>query len=1165
MNEKIKNFYEEYVKLKNKDRLIAKRTLFNMKGKRSKFNLVTASPWPVFSAMSALVFVIGFLFWMHERILFLLLFGVFLFIVSIVFWFRDVIREGLYIGSHTKLMIKCFKMGFLLFILSEIMLFFGFFWSYLHYSLVPSAFIGGVWPPAGFVVYLISEDIMSSESVFKEPLSELYDLSFLYLNLFSHGSLVNPYKIPLLNTVILLTSGATLTLSHHCLKREDFKMSAYTLCLTLFLGLYFFFLQVVEYSVSGFSINDGVYGSIFYLLTGFHGFHVVIGITILSVCLVRLLNVHFSANNHFAFEAGIWYWHFVDVVWIILYLMVYFWPTAGFFISKGKFNFNLSSELVTLDVPIESLNFPEFDVYTNLNNNLELKFELIKKSLVRFDHRLNDINGEIYMSPGEYESFVLPSPNEEEDEKCRYMFKNFEEFFKYTTSSSFKRTKDSDEILKFVGQLDEFKKTRDLRFRLYLRLLDEWSETFLADKKIMLQLWHIYNLNTDWKSADYIVDRELFYEDQLPVYYFLYMIERIVPGGIDLERELPDIGPLPDADGVDIKVAQGITFAVEAMCEQIIKDSINNELLSISNKRTFILLEMFHFFLENEKKPIDSNKLLEIIRLSRITKEELFYNYETFVDKEKRILNEMGEKEVLDILAANVEFEEIQEIWNFISYLNNLDFEVLFSDPGFDNIPEGLFADIFEYEEDNGDNGDDSGDNGGVLLSPMEETRNYIWGFINGIKKNFNSLTILCDNLKSNLDTKNSLFVQLSKKSFVDMIMGFQVSSGKCYFYSPDPELGEKLLEIFRPWFKEYFFSKDLKWCARELDCIEKELWKISQLEIFSDLASKYDKIVGEEPEVEEFGEIMIDAYFRMGLDLEDFKASPSEPSAAGFVFMLQYIKDSPTIEHTKVVRFLRIARFLLDSKLPEADSFSSRYFPSKWYIKLDFLGIPYLEDGKEKSKRVCEAFKGFASPIMADLVQNGARVCFFESHLLNLLEKWKSLKKFDSIDYESALKLIFTNVDGRIDEEGFKRWRIVLENFAKKLTNSRFFDINFYFNYIFEDYSILRKRLSTGEIKEVLKYKVPVGYVDYTPTLVSMLDSIRWKEDEGVLNMVDFISVLGNVFLDGFSLNDATSYLTVRELFSILEFIFFSGEYEVSKIDKTKLENILRGLVKSH
>ena len=182
-------------------------------------------------------------------------------------------------------------MGMLLFIVSEVMFFFAFFWAFFHSSLAPVAEIGGVWPPKAIEV-------------------------------------MSPWGIPLLNTIILLTSGATVTWAHEAIiynRREDALSS---LIYTVLYAIYFTAFQVFEYFHAGFTMSDGIYGSVFYMATGFHGFHVFVGTCFLAVCAIRLHNHHFTQNHHFGFEAAAWYWHFVDVVWLFLFVTIYWWGGA---------------------------------------------------------------------------------------------------------------------------------------------------------------------------------------------------------------------------------------------------------------------------------------------------------------------------------------------------------------------------------------------------------------------------------------------------------------------------------------------------------------------------------------------------------------------------------------------------------------------------------------------------------------------------------------------------------------------------------------------------------------------------------------------------------------------------------------------------------------------
>nr|ACR00052.1 cytochrome c oxidase subunit III [Auchenoplax crinita] len=252
------------------------------------FHLVDQGPWPVMGATSALGMTVGLVSWFHGYGTVCLGFGVTFVLLTMIFWWRDVIREGTYLGCHTSLVARGLRFGMLLFILSEVMFFFGFFWAFFHSSLAPTPELGCVWPPVGIF-----------------PL--------------------NAFAVPLLNTAVLLASGVTVTWAHHAMMEGSRDEALRGLLYTVILGAYFTYLQANEYYEAPFSISDGVYGTTFFVSTGFHGAHVLIGTTFLTVCLLRVYHYHFSVTHHFGFEAAAWYWHFVDVVWIFLYLCIYWW------------------------------------------------------------------------------------------------------------------------------------------------------------------------------------------------------------------------------------------------------------------------------------------------------------------------------------------------------------------------------------------------------------------------------------------------------------------------------------------------------------------------------------------------------------------------------------------------------------------------------------------------------------------------------------------------------------------------------------------------------------------------------------------------------------------------------------------------------------------------
>lgn len=255
---------------------------------RSPYHLVEFSPWPFTGSIGALILTIGLTAWFHGYSLLCLTLGIIVVLITIYQWWRDITREGTFIGSHTYKVSIGLRWGILLFILSEVLFFVAFFWAFFHSSLAPTTELGCSWPPTGIYV-------------------------------------INPFSIPLLNTAVLLARGVTVTWAHHSIIEGSKNEVIQGLTATAILGIYFTFLQASEYWEAPFSIADSIYGTTFFVATGFHGLHVLIGSSFLLVCLVRTSINHFSTGHHFGFEAAAWYWHFVDVVWILLYLCIYWW------------------------------------------------------------------------------------------------------------------------------------------------------------------------------------------------------------------------------------------------------------------------------------------------------------------------------------------------------------------------------------------------------------------------------------------------------------------------------------------------------------------------------------------------------------------------------------------------------------------------------------------------------------------------------------------------------------------------------------------------------------------------------------------------------------------------------------------------------------------------
>jgi cytochrome c oxidase subunit 3 len=254
------------------------------------FHLVSPSPWPLFTCISLLSLTTSGVLTMHgfSNSEYWLPCALICLVSSMAFWWRDVISEGTYLGNHTLAVQRGLNMGVALFIVSEALFFLAIFWAYFHSALSPTVELGAQWPPMGIEA-------------------------------------INAFELPLLNTVLLLASGVTITYSHHSLIQGNRNGALLGAIFTVFLAMIFTAFQGVEYAVSSFTISDGAYGSCFYFGTGFHGIHVIIGTIFLAVGLWRILAYHLTENHHLGFEAGILYWHFVDVVWLFLFLSVYYW------------------------------------------------------------------------------------------------------------------------------------------------------------------------------------------------------------------------------------------------------------------------------------------------------------------------------------------------------------------------------------------------------------------------------------------------------------------------------------------------------------------------------------------------------------------------------------------------------------------------------------------------------------------------------------------------------------------------------------------------------------------------------------------------------------------------------------------------------------------------
>ena len=254
------------------------------------FHLVSPSPWPLYTSISLLTLTTSAVLTFHGFVseVYCLFLSIITVVGSMSLWFRDIISEATYLGNHTLAVQRGLNMGVALFIVSEALFFLAIFWAFFHSALSPTVELGAMWPPMGIEA-------------------------------------INPFELPLLNTVILLSSGVTVTYSHHCLIQGNRSGALYGLVFTIVLAIIFTAFQGIEYSVSSFTISDGAFGSCFYFGTGFHGLHVMIGTAFLAVGFWRLLAYHLTENHHLGLESGILYWHFVDVVWLFLFISIYYW------------------------------------------------------------------------------------------------------------------------------------------------------------------------------------------------------------------------------------------------------------------------------------------------------------------------------------------------------------------------------------------------------------------------------------------------------------------------------------------------------------------------------------------------------------------------------------------------------------------------------------------------------------------------------------------------------------------------------------------------------------------------------------------------------------------------------------------------------------------------
>ncbi len=261
--------------------------------KQQPWHVPDPSPWPFVGTISAFVTAVGLIIFMHSANPWLLAIGFVGVLYTMFAWWKDVIAEANDGKSHTSPVKVGLRYGMLLFIASEVMFFFAFFWAYFHSSLPILNLVAGPWPPEGI------EALGAS-------------------------------GIPMVNTLLLITSSLTVTVAHHALLENDRPRVVRWTLYTVILGAVFLGVQIYEYIILPFGLGDGIYPSTFYLATGFHGFHVFVGTVFLIVCYFRAKSGHFTADAHVGYEAAAWYWHFVDVVWIFLYINVYWWGSSAF-------------------------------------------------------------------------------------------------------------------------------------------------------------------------------------------------------------------------------------------------------------------------------------------------------------------------------------------------------------------------------------------------------------------------------------------------------------------------------------------------------------------------------------------------------------------------------------------------------------------------------------------------------------------------------------------------------------------------------------------------------------------------------------------------------------------------------------------------------------------
>jgi cytochrome c oxidase subunit 3 len=263
--------------------------------KNHDYHILAPSSWPLLGALGGFAMLGGAVLWMHGITPYVFLGGLVATLYVMFAWWSEVVTES-EVGDHTGVVRIDLRYGFILFIMSEVMFFVAFFWAFFDASIFPGGdiqylraeYTGGMWPPPQFEI-------------------------------------IKPFDLPFLMTMILLLSGCTVTWAHHAILEGKNNDAIKGLGLSVLLGVIFLGFQVYEYAHAHLGFTDGIYPSTFFMATGFHGFHVFVGTVFLFVCWQRARKGHFTPKSHFGFEAAAWYWHFVDVVWLFLFIAIYWW------------------------------------------------------------------------------------------------------------------------------------------------------------------------------------------------------------------------------------------------------------------------------------------------------------------------------------------------------------------------------------------------------------------------------------------------------------------------------------------------------------------------------------------------------------------------------------------------------------------------------------------------------------------------------------------------------------------------------------------------------------------------------------------------------------------------------------------------------------------------